>query len=238
MTLNTKLANAYLERALRSPRARAHILNTIADAEDNGEAQIFDWALARVNDPKLQKMIVRHREDEIRHGRLFSAARDRVGVDPGPVPQDQKLLERIDAALGGFLTRPLTGDRDVLEAYLILQVIEERALAQFAVMEPLFRKVDPATADIFVEVAKDEERHLKYCEAISRRYAASEEERQQRLAELRTIEAECFRDNSEATVRYLNERGMMPSRLDGIFVLASRVGRLFDARPYTAFAVA
>jgi len=125
MKPNLILTKMFFESVVRTPKGRALILNQIADAEDNGEAQVFDQALAKVDDSKLAKMIERHRDDEIRHGRLFRECIARTGFDPGPVPAETKLLDRMNRALGGFFDAPIEDTRGVMRAYLILQVIEE-----------------------------------------------------------------------------------------------------------------
>src|SRR3954452_9116550 len=115
-------------------------------------------------------MIVRHRDDEIRHGQLFRDCVRRTNVDPGPVPADVKILDRLSAKLGGFFEQPITDGRGVMQAYLVLQVIEERACEQFAMYIRVFSKCDPETPAVFEAIANDEARHLKYCHAISKHY--------------------------------------------------------------------
>jgi len=95
--------------AIRPParpqsRGRAHVLNQIAEAEDNGEARVFDDAIALVDDPALKKLIARHRDDEIRHGQLFRAALKRTNVDPGPVPDELKIIDRISRKMAASST--------------------------------------------------------------------------------------------------------------------------------------
>jgi len=152
-------------------------------------------------------MITKHRDDEIRHEQLFVAARDKTGIDVGAVPNELKLIDRLDRAVGGFFAQPIRDRRDIMQAYLMLQVIEERALTQFALFELAFRGIDDQTADVIAEIAKDEERHLKYCHAIARRYAPSEAVQQATLDELRQLEARCFAENGRANMQHLFDRG-------------------------------
>ncbi|HEX6836233.1 MAG TPA: ferritin-like domain-containing protein, partial [Polyangia bacterium] len=174
---------------ITSPEGRTHLLNQCADAEGNGENGFFEHILAHVDDPALTRMITKHRDDELRHEQLFLAARDKTGFDVGPVPNELKLIDRLDRAVGHFFAHPIRDRRDIMQAYLMLQVIEERALTQFALFELAFRRVDDETADIIAEIAADEERHLKYCHAISKRYAPDEETRAATLREFRQVEA-------------------------------------------------
>jgi tRNA isopentenyl-2-thiomethyl-A-37 hydroxylase MiaE len=199
----------FMNQLLATNAGRAHVLNQIAESEGQGEAQIFDQVLSQVDDPKLARMVEKHSADEIRHEALFRACLARTGIEPGPVPAELRLMDRLDRALGGFLARKIQGPRDVMDAYLVLQVIEERALHQFGLMERAFRRHDAATAAVLAEVARDEVRHLRYCHAIARRYAPDEATRRERLRAIRLIEASAFRDNSAANMAFVLERGFV-----------------------------
>jgi rubrerythrin len=207
MDLRNEMVERFTRRLLATPEGRAHVLNQIADAESNGENQVFEHVLEHVVEPSLRKMIQKHQTDELRHERLFRACVQRNGVTPGPVPSHLRLIDRIDRAVGGFFAKELDPQTGVMEAYLMLQVIEERAVTQFKIFEKLFREIDPVIADTFVEVAADEERHLKYCHAISRRYAPDEATRVATLARYREVEARCFQENSQANMDYVFSRG-------------------------------
>ncbi len=207
MNLRERLTLRFTDRVITSPEGRAHLLNQCADAEANGENGFFEHILAHVDDPALLRMIRKHREDELRHAALFVAARDKTGIDPGPVPDELKLIDRLDRAVGGFFAQPIRDGRDIMEAYLMLQVVEERALTQFALFELAFRCVDDETADVIAEIADDEQRHLKYCHAIARRYAPSARTQRDTLRELRHVEARCYAENGRANMDYLFRRG-------------------------------
>ena len=209
MDIREQLTICFARRLLQTPEGRAHVLNQVADAESNGENQVFEHVLRHVKDPSLRKMIEKHQADEVRHEQLFRACLPRTGVDPGPVPAHLKLIDRLDRAVGGFFSQPIVDDQGVMEAYVMLQVIEERAIVQFAIFERAFRAHDPATADVFAEVARDEERHLKYCHAISRRYAPSEEVLQEKLTNYRALEARCFQDNAAANLQHTIANGIL-----------------------------
>ncbi len=207
MNLREQMTLRFARRLLKSEKGRAHVLNQIADAESNGENQVFEHVLKHVDDPALRKMIEKHQADEIRHEQQFRACLKRTGVEPGPVPSNLKLIDRLDRAVGGFFAEPITDGKGVMEAYLMLQVIEERAVTQFKVFEEAFRELDPETADTFAQVARDEARHLKYCHAISKRYAPDEKTREETLTRFRALEAKCFAENSAANMDYTFSRG-------------------------------
>ncbi|MFO0724808.1 MAG: ferritin-like domain-containing protein [Myxococcota bacterium] len=251
MDLRMFLTRRFMKALLSTPAGRAHLLNQVADAEDNGEASIFDHALAWVSDPKLKKIIDHHRSDEIRHGQILRDRRDATGVKPPPVPDHLKILDRIDAKLGGFFDRPIDSDEGILTAYLVLLVIEERAVTQFGMFIEAFDAVDRATADTFRSIAADEERHLKYCRAVIRQYAPDEAALERRLTELRQMEAEAFLETSTANVTYALEHGLIPGTFDRLFwrvinalsirspepPLTDFASRDFDGNPRLALAV-
>jgi rubrerythrin len=206
LELRDKLGLRFVKRLVATPKGRAHLLNQLADAESNGEADLFNRALAQVDDPSLRKMIEKHQSDEIRHAELFSARRDATGVRTRAVPPHLKLLDRINAAADGILDEPIADRAGVMRAYLMLQVLEERAMRQFPVFEAAFREVDPETADVLVEIMADEERHLKYCQAIAKRYAPDQATLDATLAKYRELEARAFVANSRANLEWLFER--------------------------------
>lgn len=205
MDLNERLTLRYLTHLLGTPAGRAHVLNQCAEAEATDEGEMFDRILAQVDDPELVRLVKRHQADELMHAEMFRKCVARTGVTPPPVPENLKLLSRIDKAVGG--PRPVESRDDVMHAYLVLQVIEERATTQFAVFERAFRDVNPETADTFASIAKDEARHLKYCQAISKRYAPSEAVREKTLRHLRQVESIAFAENSRANMEYSFARG-------------------------------
>jgi rubrerythrin len=234
MDLRNRNALAFTRNLVSTPRGRAYVLNQVAHAEGSDEGRVFSKLREKVDDEKLARMIEKHEADEVRHAALFNERLRANGFEPEPVPEHLKLLERLDRKLGVF-SRPIEDERDVMEAYLLLQVIEERALHQFAIMIAAFRPVDPETARVFEEVARDEDRHLRYCHAISRRYAPSEAVRIATLARFRVAEAEAFRDNGNANMRHVLANVFEPSVQSlGWSVVASLTGRS-TALPLTRF---
>jgi demethoxyubiquinone hydroxylase (CLK1/Coq7/Cat5 family) len=218
MRLQETLTLAYFERLVSSPAGRAHVLATCADAESSDEGALFDRLLTWVEDDELAKLVKRHQEDELRHADLFRACLARTGVPAPVVPEHLKLLKRIDDLLGGMMEKPMTSRTDVMRAYLLLQVIEERASTQFGLHVRAYRKVDPQTADIVEQIAKDEARHLKYCRAISQRYAPDEATLRRELTRFREVEGRAFAANSRANMDYVRERGLVNfGPLEGLF---------------------
>ena len=210
MNVIEKLTETYMDRMFSTERGRAHVLNQLADAEDSDEGWFFDSLLAQVEDSALQKMISRHAADEKRHAEMFRQCVRRQGFEPEPVPNELKLMDYLNREVDGILDRPVVTPEHVMDAYLLLQVIEERAITQFGQYEPLMRRYDPASADVLLEVAKDEARHLKYCRAISRRYATDEETRIKTLHRFREAEAHAFATTTSANMLFALEHHLLP----------------------------
>jgi hypothetical protein len=206
MTLFERLNLRYLNQLFRTPEGRAHVLAQAADGESSGESAIFDRLLEKVDDPELQRVIARHREDELRHEKMFRA---RLAAQNAAweLPQRLRLVPRIDAEAGGVIDRPIRTDRDVVEAYCFLQALEERAVFSFGLFIASLRKTDPQSAGAFAEVLADEKRHLKYCVAVAKRYAAGEEERLQALQRMRDAEARAFKANQMENMDYTLSHG-------------------------------
>jgi rubrerythrin len=209
--LDNAMHHAFLTQLLSTPKGRATLLSQLAEAEggDGGELDIFEHLLAVLDDEETKKLARVHKEDEERHERLFAEAARKEGAEPVRHPKESQLLRRLDAHTG-FFSKPITDKDGVVEAYLLLLVIEERALRQFALMKQAFAAVGSTEiVALLDEVAADEERHLRYCEAISRRYATDERERQARLAKLRALEARCFDEVQALNARTLVRAGLL-----------------------------
>lgn len=207
--LAERVAERFLTHLVATPRGRAFLLGQVADAEGSDEGAIFDHLLAKVEDPELRRMIRRHADDEVRHEALFRARSEAQGVVPPRAPEHLKILPRLSARLGDVMRHEVATDLDVMNAYLLLQVLEERAVTRFPLFERCFRAVDPESADVFAQVAKDEERHLKYCHAISRRFAPDPLARMATLRRFREVEAVVFAETSGDNMELLFARGIV-----------------------------
>jgi rubrerythrin len=207
--LSERVSLRFLRNVVATPPGRAYILSQVADAEGSDEGAIFDHLLAKVDDAELRRLVKRHADDEVRHAAMFRARVDAQGVTAPRVPEELKILPRIAKRLDGVLSNEIKSRRDIMNAYILLQVIEERAVTRFPLFEEAFRAVDPETADVFVAVAKDEERHLKYCHAIARRYAPDAETHAATLTRFRRAEAAVFAETSALNMEHLLEEGIV-----------------------------
>ncbi len=209
MTLLERLNLRYMKKLFASPEGRAHVLAQTADGESSGESAIFTNALAQVDDPEWQ------RAEELR------------------------LVPRVDREAGGVVDRPIHDARGVLEAYALLQALEERAVFSFGMFIRAIEEFDPETARVMTEVLEDEKRHLKYCVAVSKRYAKSEEERLEVLARMRDAEARAFKENQMANMNFSLGKGWIGGRIETALWRAVRaVALVLPVRPGTTMGVA
>jgi rubrerythrin len=199
-----------MSRLVAEPRGRAFLLGFMAAAEDSDEGAVFDNLLARVDDPELRKLVRIHRDDEHRHARILRERLAEMGfARTEPVPDDLLIIRRIDRILGGFSDDFASGRVGVMETYVLLQVIEERAVKQFPAIEAALRRVDPASADVVGTIVRDEERHVKYARAISKRYATDEAALARTLARYRAAEERAFVEHSAAFLHEIVSRDLL-----------------------------
>jgi hypothetical protein len=188
----TPIERRFLARLVRAPAGRAFMLGFMADAEESDEANIFDTLLARVDDERLHKLVRIHRDDETRHAQLMRECVARTGIEPGKLPDHLRIVFRIDEELDGFAARFVANEGGVMEAYLLLQVIEERAVMRFPLIADALRPVDPKSADTVMRIVEDETRHVRYARAISLQYAIGPQARARALARFRAAEQRAF----------------------------------------------
>jgi len=206
------IQSRYLDRLVGSRRGRAFLLAFMADAERSDEAAVFDTLLARVDDPELHDMVKLHVADEERHGEILEVCMKRVGVTPLPVPDHLRFIFRLDAALDGFAARFVAGEYGVMEAYLLLQVIEERAVVQYPGIQRALAKVDPEAARVVGTVIADERRHVRYARAISKRYAPNPDALARTLAHFRRAEARAFAEHGQDFLNFAIDRDLLDVR--------------------------
>lgn len=209
--LDNALQKLFMKELLSTPRGRATLLKQLSDAEggDGGELDIFTHILDVLDDEEVKKLVRIHKEDEERHERLFAERAASNGVAPFKLPSEAHLLRRIDKQVG-FFSKPVTDRSGVVEAYLLLLVIEERAILQFDKYIEAFRaQGDSETVAVMESIKADEARHLRYCEAISKRYSDDEAVRQTRLAYYRGLESQCFDEVQAMNLRMLVNNGFV-----------------------------
>jgi rubrerythrin len=197
----------YLSRLVATPRGRAFLFAFMADAEESDEQGVFDALLARVDDPKLHKLVEKHVADEARHAELLRACALRQGVPLESVPRELRIVTRIDKLLGGAGEQFKGGRLGVMHAYALLQVIEERAVREFPAIVEALSTVDPESSRVVAEITRDEARHVRYAIAISTQYAPDEATLARTLRRMRAAEQRAFFEHRRESMRVSLDRG-------------------------------
>jgi rubrerythrin len=234
LDIRSVVHRTFLRGLVATPRGRAYVFTQAALAESTDEGVIFERLSSAVDDPDLQRIIRKHSDDETRHAALYFGCADKQGVGRPHVPQDSRVLELLNAREPLF-SKPIETREDVMDAYLLLQVIEERAVEQFTILEPVMREVDARSADVLLGVAKDEERHLRYCHAVVRRYAPTEEHRIARLKHFRKEEALAFAQHQAAGLDHLLRDKYLPAHMRVFWRALTALLSLRNELPYTRF---
>lgn len=217
----------FLQQLVKSPRGRAHLLAQVADAEVSGEVAIFERLATLTGEPELQRLIRRHAADEVEHAARLNARIAQLKVPRPTLPPTLNLARALDARLGG-LTGPLETHEDVMRAYAFLQVLEERVVWQFATFIEALTPVDPVSAQVFADLVTDEQRHLRYCHAITQRFAPSPQVLEATLTQFRAAESDEFTANGHASLRFILAQGLLdePALVRGAWQVLGAVARL------------
>lgn len=202
----------FFDRMLATPRGRAFVLSFLVGAEAGDEIGVFDRLLARVDDPELQRMVRRHYDDELDHAERFRACLARQDVDPASLPQPISMLPYIDRAVGGFWLDFVADRHGVMEAYLLLQVIEERGVEQYPILARAMAPYDPDSAQVILDIANEEVRHIRYAEAISGRYAPDAATLASTLARFRAAEQRGIDEHGRALLVQVVGAGLLAVR--------------------------
>jgi tRNA isopentenyl-2-thiomethyl-A-37 hydroxylase MiaE len=172
----------------------------------------------------------KHRDDELRHARLFRDCLARQAT--APVPRPPSVIQFIDRELGGFMSSFVDNRQTVMEAYVLLQVIEERGVEQYPRFARALAPHDGETARVIEDVVRDEERHVKYAKAISKRYAPDEATLAAALQRFRAAEDRAFREQgNEFLAQAIDADLLAVGRIEraGWRALSSLAGRRFVA---------
>ncbi len=200
------LATTFLTQLAVTPAGRQHLLSISVDAEEGDEQGIFEQLADRVDDPDLRRIVLRHRDDEVRHARLFRGCLARTGLEKQPVPDQLRIIRRI-ADAGGAPSSLVRTRQDVADRYALLHAIEERGVEQFPHIAEAFRPFDPETADAYLRVTRDERRHVRYCARIGRQFSESAAAWVETLDRARQLEATAFFETGLDNIAYCTERG-------------------------------
>ena len=209
-SIQSKIAVLSLSRLVATPRGRHFLFGFLADAEASDENAVFDTLAARIDDPRLQRLVKRHQDDEFRHARLMREAC--VRAHPGPLPEIPDTLRvvfRIDHHAGGVAAKFAANSAGIMETCVLLQVMEERAVREYPALVRALQPVDPAAARALADIVRDEIRHVKYVQAISRRYAPDAQVLEATLARYRRAEQRAFIEHRAAFLAHVVEHDLL-----------------------------
>jgi rubrerythrin len=239
MKLQDRMHHWFLHDLFSTAEGRAYVLSQAAEAESGGEKKIFDVLLEKVDDPELARMVKKHSEDEVRHAALYTACAARQNVTLPTVPADLRVIDAVDEHIGRvrggvrFFDEKVHDAKYVMEGYLFLQVLEERAVQQFTVLADALRPFDAQSADVVVEIEADERRHLRYCYAVSKRYAPNDLVLADTLAKFRRAEAQAYKEHTAKSLDFLLRQGFLRSRAKTLFWRGVGTAASFADLPWT-----
>jgi rubrerythrin len=142
-----------------------------------GEAQ-GGWENRRIaeltGDPQLRPKILRHGEDEDKHGRLFAALLRKRGLTECPVPFETDYTLRLERAGIGLSHERLKRDEvltdeEILRYLVHSRVTEQRAHEEVEEQLEIFGD-DPEIGRAVRMIADDERNHLSYTHEELARY--------------------------------------------------------------------
>jgi rubrerythrin len=208
------IGRAFVQRLLEVPEGRRLMLSISVDAEEGDESGVFDRLAEVVDEPALQRVVMTHRDDEVRHASLFRGCLARNGWDKLDVPDSMRVIREVaDGDGADEPARPaIDTAEDIVATYALLLVIEERGVERFGHIAEAFRPHDPETAEVYLQVARDERGHTRYCHRIGRHYASNDQAWDDAVAEARAREEAAFGRVGIATLTYAEERGWVDTR--------------------------
>lgn len=219
--LEIALNRRYTAKVVRDADALAFFLTVSADAESNGEGQVFErtqaW-LSRQGHEKLAKIVATHAADEVRHEKMMRADLAKIGREPVEFPTSLRIVDTLGVKAGNLWEREMDTPEDIAKAYLLLYAVERRAMERFWFMVDALEGVQPEIAATFREIAKDERSHLHYCVAVSRAALPDEAKWTALRDEMIALEAAEYTENS---------RRFMWHQLDHAFPTMSVAEKLF-----------
>jgi hypothetical protein len=140
-----------------------------------------------------------------------AAARAFSGAIP-KLPAELRVVLRMDAHLGGFAAKFVSGAAGVMETYLKLQVIEERAVRQFPQIACALKVVDAEAAQMVEGILRDEARHVRYAQAIARAYEPDDAAREQATVRFRAAEVRAFAEHQRLLLRFVVQQDLLGVR--------------------------
>src|SRR6185436_14033400 len=156
----------------QTPGGQQLLLNMAIAGEEDEESLIYSQVNQHIDDAELKNLSLRHHDDEMRHAKLFRACLDRLGLDCIELPDELRILRGVHRT--GEYFNGVQSDDDIVNAYAMLFVIQQRGIEDYALTANAFDPVDPQTAEVYRSIINDERHHLNVCTTIGTRYAGNE----------------------------------------------------------------
>jgi len=156
------------------------------EAMANGEGNMFPRLLDYVDEPRLHGLIQRHYDDEVRHEGLYRDVIQRIDSNVD-APQDIMVMRLLESMTRSFTDDPVTCDRDVFESYLFIQALEEQAEIDLPLLAGVFDSIDPVIAEVIRSVARDEKKHVRWCDPVVEAFAESPDDLRRSRRKFRAI---------------------------------------------------
>lgn len=208
--LDDRIDRIVRKRIMSQRLSAGFAMSSYADAESSGENLVFERALRRATDPKVEKMIRVHQADEGRHAKMIDDRREALGLPLFEIPAHLKMVDLLSEAAGGVLDLPMDKDADVGVVYALLYVVEERAIESFQRLTRTASDLgDTETLAMFQAIEADEVRHLGYCRAIGTKYAGSKEAFEAEVVRIRGVEAELYAKVSRGFLLHMLKHGYL-----------------------------
>lgn len=188
----------FWSRLAATPQGRRHIYSFALAAEEGDEHGVFDLLAESVAAAEHKKLIRVHQADEERHAGLFRECLQRMGASAEEIPHELRIIRR----MGSAFSAESDASGRVVELYAMLRAIEVRGVEQFPIIAEALRPYDAFGADIFLRVARDEKRHVGFCDIVGGKEAASPGAWQEKVNHYSAMERRAFFTHGLVSLRH------------------------------------
>ena len=210
MNITLSLSNYKSQKIWSNLERKIHTLESFAQTEtDAGES--IKRALRYVDNPILRTHLLRHAEDELRHGLLFrnraqSLRKDAphlsgISAMPDKLYQLTKDSENSQLNSHGFFTSDNFENKGEIKYVAMLNIAEKKAEKLFsthcnAIID------DPETHKIFKAILKDERYHVSYTQKFLQQWSSEGKSKEVKLALRQANESRILNALSRGTSRF------------------------------------
>lgn len=177
MTLVQRFFQVFMRKLAATPDGQRFMISQLVETEAmaNGEGAMFPRLLAYIDEPRLHRLVQHHYDDEVRHEGLYREVMARID-SVTEAPRELMVMQILQDMTRQFTDDEITCDRDVLESYLFIQVLEEHAEIDLPLVAQVFDDIDPVIAAVVRSVARDEKKHVRWCDPLVEAFASTPED--------------------------------------------------------------